>query len=421
MEPWLARAARQFPDRQAVDGLSYAELFDRASRAGLDVAPGDRVALALPPGEDFVIAFHALLLRGAVAVPLDLRHTPQERAVRARGTVATVDAPLPLAPPAPPIAPVRVSRGDVCLVVHTSGTTSAPKPVEITYANVWANATGSALALGLDRDERWLSPMPLSHVGGLMVLLRSVIYATTVLLLPPPFDAGLLARRLNRGDATIVSLVPTMLGRALDAGLAHPDRLRCVLLGGGPAGAALLRRALDAGVPVSQTYGMTEATSQVTVSEPGSPWTAGPPLPGVEVRVAEDGEILVEGPVVAGGGVLRTGDLGRLDERGRLTVAGRKADTIVSGGENVAPQEVEDVLLAHPSVADAAVLGRPDPEWGEAVVARVVPRDGAPLDPAALAAWCRERLAAFKVPKAFEPADELPRTTSGKLLRRELS
>jgi O-succinylbenzoic acid--CoA ligase len=247
-----------------------------------------------------------------------------------------------------------------------------------------------------------------------------VVYATTVVLLPPPFDAAEVAARLNRGDATIASLVPTMLARALDGGLRDPARLRCVLLGGGPADAPLLRRALDAGVPVSQTYGLTEATSQVTVSEPGDPWTAGPPLPGVSVRVAGDGEIHVEGPVVAGGGVLATGDLGRLDERGRLTVVGRKADTIVSGGENVAPAEVEDVLLAHPAVAEAAVLGRPDPEWGEAVVAKVVLRAGHELDPPALGAWCRERLAAFKVPKAFERADALPRTASGKLLRRAL-
>jgi O-succinylbenzoic acid--CoA ligase len=183
----------------------------------------------------------------------------------------------------------------------------------------------------------------------------------------------------------------------------------------------VLRRALDAGVPVSQTYGLTEATSQVTVSEPGDPWTAGGALPGVGVRLAADGEILVAGPVVAGAdGVLRTGDLGRLDDRGRLTVTGRKSDTIVTGGENVAPAEVEDVLLAHPAVAEAGVHARPHPEWGEAVVAKVVLRPGHELDADELAAWCRARLAGFKVPKAFEATGSLPRTASGKLLRREL-
>jgi O-succinylbenzoic acid--CoA ligase len=223
------------------------------------------------------------------------------------------------------------------------------------------------------------------------------------------------------GGATLVSLVPTMLARLLDAGLQRPPRLRAMLLGGAPADPALLLRARAAGVPVAQTYGLTEACSQVTVSEPGEAGTAGWPLPGTDVRIAEDGEIVVRGPTVAGGHPLRTGDLGRLDERGRLTVIGRKADTIVSGGENVAPAEVEAVLLAHPAVAEAGVFGRADADWGEAVTARVVLRLGAAATPDELTAWCRERLAGFQVPKAVELAAALPRTASGKLLRRELS
>lgn len=426
---WLGTAAHRRPDRIALECgdvvMTYAQLDDRAGRAAAALAergvrPGDRVGVALTPGVDAVVALHACWLLCAAAVPLDPRLTEAERAARARDVVLTVDAPLsqdsaPL--PAAPCGP-----GDLAMVVHTSGTTRDPKPVEISWANARANAVGSALALGLYPRERWLCPMPLSHVGGLMVLLRSALYATTVVLEPPPFDAARLAGRLNRGDATIVSVVPTMLARLLDAGLERPQRLRCLLLGGGPADPALLHRALAAGVPVSQTYGLTEATSQVTVSDPGEPDTAGWPLAGVDVMIAADGEIVVGGPVVAGGGELATGDLGRLDARGRLQVIGRKADTVVSGGENVAPAEVEAVLLAHPAVADAAVFGRPDEEWGERVVARVLARDEAGLDIAELAAYCRERLAAFKVPKLFEPADgPLPRTASGKLLRRELA
>jgi O-succinylbenzoic acid--CoA ligase len=193
--------------------------------------------------------------------------------------------------------------------------------------------------------------------------------------------------------------------------------LRAALLGGGPADPALLERALAAGVPVAQTYGLTEACSQVTVSAPGDPSTAGWPLHGTAVRLAPDGEILVSGPTVAGGGELATGDLGRLDARGRLTVIGRKADTIVTGGENVAPAEVEAALLAHPGVLDAAVVGRPDPEWGEAVTARVVGE----VDPGALRAFAARRLAPYKVPKTIEVVPgPLPRTASGKLLRRLL-
>jgi O-succinylbenzoic acid--CoA ligase len=141
----------------------------------------------------------------------------------------------------------------------------------------------------------------------------------------------------------------------------------------------------------------------------------------VRVDIAPDGEILVTGPTVAGSGTLRTGDLGRLDERGRLIVTGRKADTIVTGGENVAPAEVEAALLEHPAVADAGVFARPHPEWGEAVTARVVLRDGADVSGDELRAFAAERLARFKAPKTVEVADALPRTASGKLLRRELA
>jgi O-succinylbenzoic acid--CoA ligase len=208
-----------------------------------------------------------------------------------------------------------------------------------------------------------------------------------------------------------------MLSRLLDAGLHEPPTLRRALLGGGPIPPSLLERARHAGVDVAPSYGMTEACSQIV--------TDGFPLLGVEVRIAGDGEVLVRGRTVAAGalgpdGWLHTGDLGALDADGRLTIAGRKADTIVSGGENVAPVEVEAVLLEHPAVADAAVFGRPDPEWGEAVVAHVVLAGGAALDAEALRAHCAARLAPFKVPKRVQAVAEIPRGVTGKLLRRQL-
>jgi O-succinylbenzoic acid--CoA ligase len=187
------------------------------------------------------------------------------------------------------------------------------------------------------------------------------------------------------------------------------------MLGGAPADPTLLTRARDAGWPVAPTYGLTQACSAVTVADPGDTETSGAPLPGLRVSIAPDGEILVSGPSVAGGGVLRTGDLGRLSG-GRLVVVGRKSDMIVTGGENVAPAEVEAVLLEHPAVVEAGVVGRPDPEWGEAVTAFVVVRG--PVDD--LRAFCRARLPGFKVPKTISVVDALPRNASGKLLRRAL-
>jgi O-succinylbenzoic acid--CoA ligase len=205
--------------------------------------------------------------------------------------------------------------------------------------------------------------------------------------------------------------VPTTLARLLDAGLRNPPALRFALIGGAPIPPALLARAQEAGVRCVTTYGLTETCSQAT--------TGGPALFCTRVEISPEGEIVVSGPTVAGGGPLRTGDLGALDGDGNLTVTGRLADTIVTGGENVAPAEVEAVLAEHPAVAEAAVHGRPDPEWGERVVATVVLR--VPVEPAELREHCAARLAPYKVPKAFEPADELPRTRSGKLLRRALS
>jgi O-succinylbenzoic acid--CoA ligase len=277
----------------------------------------------------------------------------------------------------------------------------------LTAANIEASARASGEVLGLTPEDRWLCPLPLSHVGGLMVLLRAAIFGFTAVI------GGL--DRL--GDATFASLVPTQLARAIDAGRRGGAQ---VVLGGAGAPRALLERAREAGVPVRQTYGLTQTCSMVTLSEPGDLQTCGPPVPSAELEIAPGGEILVRGPMVAGGGLLRTGDLGRL-EGGRLVVTGRISDVIVTGGENVAPAEVEAVLLEHPDVADAAVFARPHPEWGEAVTARIVPRAGAAPDAAALRAFCAERLAGFKVPKEFElGADPLPRTPSGKLLRREL-
>jgi o-succinylbenzoate---CoA ligase len=430
VESWLARAARTRGDRAALitagGTVDYRQLLARArgvagalQRGG--VTAGDRVALGLT-GEELVVALHGCLLIGAVAVPIDRRLHEHERRQRAAGATVVLDegdidrlrgaTSMPLPEPGP-LDPARTAT-----LMFTSGTTAGPKPVALSYDNWFWNAIGSALALGLDPREKWLCPMPLAHVGGLSIQIRSAVYATTVLL-HDRFDIELvLTALMDPGErVTLVSLVPTMLARLLDAGLREPPTLRRALLGGGPIPADLLRRAQLAGVDVAPSYGMTEACSQIA--------TDGFPLLGVELRVAEDEEILVRGRNVAAGalapdGWLHTGDLGRFDDRGALVISGRKADTIVSGGENVAPAEVEAVLLEHPGVVDAAVFGRPDGEWGEAVVARVVLAPGAEVPMAQLRAHCARRLAPFKVPKRFEPVARVPRGVTGKLLRREL-
>jgi O-succinylbenzoic acid--CoA ligase len=399
---WLERAAAGRPDAVALqrgdEQLTYASLLARARTQIPGVAPGERVPLAFADRLEFSIALHGCLLSGAAAVPIDLRLSAAEQALRS--------------------APGRVSTPNTATVMYTSGTTAAPKPVELTVANWEANALGSAHALGSDPGERWLATMPLAHVGGLSILLRSCQYATTVVI-HDGFDVdAVLIELMDPARAiTLVSLVPTMLARLLDAGLAHPPTLRWALLGGGPIAPGLLARARSLGVPVAPTYGMTEACSQIA--------TFGMPLRGIELSLNHDSEILVRGAVVAPGAIdadgwLHTGDLGTIDHDGRLSIIGRKADTVVSGGENIAPAEVEAVLLEHPAVADAAVFARGDPEWGEVVVAKVVLRDTATVSESELQEFCALRLARFKVPKAVELVAALPRTPTGKLLRRQL-
>ena len=378
IEPWLARAAARRPDRTAIEApdgrLTYAELRAAASDVAKDLE--GRVEIDARTGLDFVVTLHACLLAGARAVPVDPRLGERERA--------------------------ELGDADGDLVIHTSGTTGTPRPVGLTKADVQGNALGTAAALGLGDDERWLCPLPLSHVGGLMVLLRSAVYGTTAVLGPA-----------DTGDVTLASLVPTQLARLLEAHAQPPSR--AVLLGGAPADPTLLQRARVAGWPVAPSYGLTQTCSAATIADIGDTETSGRAIPGVTVTIADDGEIVVG----VGGRTVHTGDLGTLDDHGRLIVIGRKTDTIVTGGENVAPAEVEAVLRAHPAVADVGVFARPHPQWGEAVIARVVLRTDA--SPDELKQFAADRLARFKVPKAVELADELPRTESGKLLRRELA
>ncbi len=397
-------------------------------------------------------------------MPVDLRLSADERAAIQRGAAVVVGEPLGAGQGEPlgagqagqlgpgegePLAFAATGAGAasgapythdldaVAAVIHTSGTTSAPKPIELTYGNFLWSALGSAVALGLDPRERWLCALPLAHVGGLSILMRSAIYATTAVV-HPRFETdavldALRAEPASQNAVTLVSLVATTLARLLDAGLREPPALRCALTGGGPVPPALLDRARAAGVPVSLTYGLTEACSQVTTTplraltaDPPAQPTAGPPLFCTHVRIAPDGEIEIASPTCAPRsrdeeGWLRTGDLGRLNTTGSLEVNGRKADTIVSGGENVAPAEVEAALEAHPAVLEAAVIGRTDERWGEAVTALVVLRAEAAVSEEELRAHCAARLAPYKVPKQVALiSGPLPRTPSGKLLRREL-
>jgi O-succinylbenzoic acid--CoA ligase len=288
--------------------------------------------------------------------------------------------------------------------------------------------------------------MPLFHVGGLSILLRAALGALPVVV-HERFDPEAASHALDTEEITLVSLVPTMLERLLDVRGKRPapPRLRCVLLGGGPAPRALVERAAELGFPLAPTYGLTEAASQVATLRPtgaADPMRDGlEPLPGTELRIlaeqgrsagpGEPGEILVRGPTVMRGyanrpdetrrvlrdGWLHTGDLGHLDTRGRLFVLDRRRDLIVSGGENVYPAEVEAALLEHPDVLEAGVAGVADAAFGRRPAAWLVLRPGRTLATRELERFCRQRLAGYKVPVRYLCVETLPRNAAGKLLR----
>jgi o-succinylbenzoate---CoA ligase len=389
------------------------------------VGPGDRVATTLPPGIDFAALLHALPRLGAVLVPLNTRLTDAEqlRQLERCGARTTVHEP-PEGPEADVQLRTSLDPSEPQTLLFTSGTSGQPKPVIHTYANHRASALASAWNLGIDPDDRWLCVLPLFHVGGLAILLRSAIYGTAAVL-HRQFEEQAVIEALR--DSTLVSLVPTMLHRLREAGLTEAPELRAALLGGGPVPRNLIEWAAEAGLPVLQTYGMTETSSQIATLRAEEALTktgsAGRPLLGVELEIGDGGEILVRGPMVSPGAIsadgwLHTGDRGRLDADGFLYVEGRIDDTIVTGGENVMAVEVEEALRSHPAVLDAGVTGRPDAEWGEVVTAFVVLETE--VDDAELVAHCRKRLAGYKVPRAIHRRDALPRNAAGKLRRSAL-
>jgi o-succinylbenzoate---CoA ligase len=438
LDDWLSQRSQSCPDRTALvaEGaeMTYAELEAEATwvarrLAAHGVRRGSTAALTMHPRREQVVLLHALMKLGAVLLPLGPRLTEAERAaiVATEEVIVDLDDPGQLTQTEADLPLLGEHDMDaICCRVLTSGSTGTPRPVALSYGNFLWNAVGSAFNIGVEPSDRWLCCVPLSHIAGLGIVMRSVIYGTTAVV-HDGFEVDRVGAALEGNEITVVSLVATMLARLLEAGvdLSGP---RAILVGGGPVPEEPLEEALGKGATVVQTYGLTETCSQVTTLAPADArrklGSAGRPLLTTHLRIRE-GEILVQGPTVAPGsadadGWLHTGDLGYIDEEGFLYVQDRIDDMIVSGGENVVPAEVEEVLLRHPEVADAAVIGREDPEWQQAVTAVVVLESGSEVTPDELRRHCAESLAGFKVPKRVELAAALPRTPSGKLMRRAL-
>lgn len=480
MPDWLGRRAVTHRDEPAIGGvgaLRFAELDARVSaaarRLGNIARAGDRIALLAANGIPFIVHAHAIGRLGATLVAVNARLAAVEIArqladagvtlllhdVDHAERAAEATAGTPVTPRVIDAFGIAEPERDVPLratidldephsVMYTSGTTGRAKGAVLTWGNFWWSAVGSALNVGHARNDAWLVPLPLFHVGGLSVLTRSVIGGICAVV-HDGFDPLRVNAAIDEG-ATIVSVVAVMLERMLEArgDRSYPDHLRCVLLGGGPASRALLERCIAARVPVALSYGLTESTSQAATLPPeralAKLGSSGQPLLPTEIRIecdgvavaAEtDGEIVLRGPTIVRqylnapettaqawrGGWFHTGDIGRIDREGYLYVLDRRDDLIISGGENVYPAEIEGVLNEHPAVVEAGVTGADDARWGRVPIAYVRLADGATIDSAALIAFSTGRLARYKVPRRIVIVREpLPRNAAGKLLRKNL-
>ncbi|HNB52993.1 MAG TPA: o-succinylbenzoate--CoA ligase [Anaerolineales bacterium] len=470
MNDWLAEQARVSPNKTALVwgarawtyGELEAEVVGMAARLG-GVKRGEHVAVLMPNRPEYVFAIHALARLGAVLVPLNTRLTEVELRWQAdhadcsvvlcsketeAQAVPLLDQPrrvlLSVDQPArPEVKALQTVEADVPAtafdlqamqsIVFTSGTTGYPKGAMLTFENLFWSATASAARLGSMPDDRWLLCMPLYHVGGMSIVFRCCLYGTAVVLMEK-FEVEKVNEVLETGGVTLASFVPTMLRRLLDVRRGDaPRSLWAVLLGGAAASPDLLAQAFAAGWPLAVTYGLTEACSQVAtigVSEAKEKaGSVGKPLMFTEVKIVE-GEVVVRGPGVMRGyyrnedatsaalreGWLFSGDLGYLDEDGDLWIVDRRGDLIVTGGENVAPTEVERVLLAFPGVREACVVGVTDAEWCQRVVAVIVGE----VDREALLRHCRAHLAGYKIPREVRFVEGLPQTASGKVKRGEV-
>jgi fatty-acyl-CoA synthase len=476
------RACRTYPDRPAVvfgdEVRTHADLHARsASLASALAADGvtanDRVALLLRNRIEFVEALLACHRLGAVAVPINFRLAPEEIAfILANSEAETLicDAPwtgpvrrvlevgdayeAALAAAPAPDGLADLVEDDPAIMCYTSGTTGRPKGAVLTHGNLVASTLSWIHEMRAHSDDVWLSGQPLFHIGGINGLLPFLTLGATVIITPSTqFDPDAALALIERHAVTMCIFVPTQwdaICGSTTVGQVDRHRLRVAMWGASPALRTTLESMRDTfpQAEIVSAYGQTEMSGATTLllgpDATRKMGSVGQPMFGVELRLVDDalgdvpvgeiGEIVYRGPnVMAGyhgapaatdeafsGDWFHSGDLARRDDEGYLWLVDRKKDLIVSGGENIYPAEVERVLLEHPSVSDAAVIGVPHPRWVETPVAVVVASDSDAVEEVELIAHCRRHLAAFKKPSAVVVVDALPRNAAGKVLKRQL-
>ncbi len=354
-----------------------------------------------------------------------------------------------------PAATVQVEQEDIAMVLYTSGTTGKPKGVMISWRQMVFNCINTVLACDLSTEDVCLAFLPLFHTGGINCLAMPIFHRGGTVVLTPGFDAPEAVKIMRDRDVSITVAVPAMYQMLLDAGLGLEKlpHLKTLLCGGAPCPPVVIHRYLDLGYNFRQGYGLTEVGPNCFSLSPAHTssklGTVGMPIFHSEARLLKDdgsdatagevGELLLRGPHVTSGywnnpeatakvldseGWFHTGDYATVDEDGFYSIVGRKKEMFISGGENVYPAEVENVLAEHPGIQELAVVGVPHEKWGEVGMAVIVKKDeykGEPMTDESLKLWTRERLAAYKVPKRWVFVSELPKNSSGKVQKHLLS
>lgn len=480
MQNLLIKRVHLTPDRPAIKfgerEYTFQELFDLSYRTagclqGKGIFKNQYIGVLLKNNFDTAVILLSLQLLGVKAVILNNLLTPDELSwqlensksdfliteefffekvnkVAAKTSIPFVTKEnLSDASWSEPDIVEEIDLGDVCTIMYTSGTTGHPKGVMQTYGNHWWSAVGSALNLGLQEEDCWLCTVPMFHISGYSILMKCIIYGMKIVL-HESFSVQATIEDIHKEKVTIMSVVTTTLSRIMNflGDEQLPSSFRCMLLGGGPAPLSLLEKCVEKDIPVYQSFGMTETSSQIVTLAPeystkklGS---AGKPLFPSQLKIVDgdgqacmafqSGEIVVKGPNVTIGylnreeetkrsfknGWFSTGDIGYLDDEGFLFVQDRRSDLIISGGENIYPAEIEGILTSHPFVSDAGVIGKKDEQWGQVPVAFVVRKDEIAKEE--IIDFCLGKLAKYKVPKIIYFVEQIPRNASKKLLRRKL-
>ncbi len=478
---WLDARAALRPEKTAIRvadtgrELSYRALAQLCHRCAhtlqqLGVVAGDRVALALRSEPLYLALYFAAARLGAILIPLNTRLTGlelDEQLADAEPRIVIRTPEVPIRDPGPTATrliqrdafvaalpehaePVELAPGGEApqVLMYTSGSTGRPKGALLPHRKTVYNTLNAELYFGLREDDVSIVPVPLFHSFGLKILSVPTLFCGATLVLVDRFDASELQHTAAQHRGTLLGAVPVMYRRMLRAGLEGDGlaALRVAFCAGAPLDRETIRAFAEHGVVIRQGYGQTETSilccldAENALRKAGS---VGRPVRYGEVQIADEagnlvpagriGEVVVRGPIVMSGywrrpeetaqsriaGWHRTGDLGTMDREGFVTLVGRRAEFYISGGENVYPAEVERVLETHPRVAAAAVVGRPDREWGEAGHAYVVPLDE-DLDPEELLQFAAERLARYKLPRSAQFLAELPRTATGKVRKHAL-